>query len=296
MTDNTDSTDNNAEDPLVVVGAGVMGTAIAALAVGHGHPVRLIDHSPEACAAAPERIELHLRTARMMGALPAGGRLGRLTTAGTPDAAAGAAAVIEAVTEDPGEKAAVLAELAAAVRPGTLLISNTSGVPIEEMAGAVPHPEDLVGVHFMNPAYLIRTVEVILGPRSGAAAATAVRELLAGLGREGIVVGDGPGFVTSRLLHRMLNDAIEVVREGRAGPETVDALMRHCIGHRTGPLATADLIGLDNLADSLRVLHERTGDAAFRPSELLLEKVRRGELGRKSGRGFYTYDYEEITP
>ncbi|MFE0047367.1 3-hydroxyacyl-CoA dehydrogenase family protein [Streptomyces albireticuli] len=294
MTDNTDSTDNIAKDPLVVVGAGVMGTAIAALAVGHGHPVRLIDHSPEACATAPERIGLHLRTARMMGALPAGVSPGELTTAGTPDAAAGAAAVIEAVTEDPKEKAGVLAELAAAVRPGTLLVSNTSGVPIEEMADAVPHPEDLVGVHFMNPAYLIRTVEVILGPRSGAGAATAVRELLAGLGREGIVVGDGPGFVTSRLLHRMLNDAIEVVREGRAGPETVDALMSHCIGHRTGPLATADLIGLDNLADSLRVLHERTGDAAFRPSELLLDKVRRGELGRKSGRGFY--EYEEITP
>ncbi|MGK5629811.1 3-hydroxyacyl-CoA dehydrogenase family protein [Streptomyces sp. URMC 123] len=285
--------DNSADGPLVVVGAGVMGTAIAALAVGHGYRVTLIDHSPEARAAAPDTVELHVRTARMMGALPAGRPLGELTTAGTTDAAAGACAVIEAVTEDPGEKAAVLAALAAAAGPGTLLVSNTSGLPIDEMADALPRPEDLVGVHFMNPAYLITTVEVVLGPRSGDAAAAEVRKLLAGLGREGVVVGDGPGFVTSRLLHRMINDAIEVVHEGRAAPETVDRLMRGCIGHRTGPLATADLIGLDNLADSLRVMHARTGDAAFRPSALLLEKVRRGELGRKSGRGFY--DYEETT-
>ncbi|MFI9630386.1 3-hydroxyacyl-CoA dehydrogenase family protein [Streptomyces sp. NPDC052042] len=283
--------DNKTDEPLAVVGAGVMGTAIAALAVGHGHPVTLIDSSPQARDGAPDRVRLHLRTAQMMGTLPDGRPTGRLTLASTPDAAAEASSVIEAVTEDPKEKAAVLADLAAATSPGTLLVSNTSGVPIDELAGAVPRPEDLVGVHFMNPAYLIRTVEVILGPRTGDGAATAVHTLLAGLGRRGIVVGDGPGFVTSRLLHRMINDAIEVVREGRATPETVDALMRDCIGHRTGPLATADLIGLDNLADSLRVLHDRTGDTAFRPSELLLAKVRQGQLGRKSGRGFY--DYEE---
>ncbi|MFF7652560.1 3-hydroxyacyl-CoA dehydrogenase family protein [Streptomyces sp. NPDC007983] len=285
--------DNTADRPLVVVGAGVMGTAIAALAVGHGHRVILIDRSAEARAAAPDKVELHVRTARMMGALPADRPAGALTTAMGTDAAAGACAVIEAVTEDPEEKAAVLAGLAAAVSPGTPLISNTSGLPIDEMANAVPHPEDLVGVHFMNPAYLITTVEVVLGPRSGDAAAAEVQKLLAGLGREGIVVGDGPGFVTSRLLHRMINDAIEVVHEGRATPETVDRLMRDCIGHRTGPLATADLIGLDNLADSLLVMQARTGSESFRPSELLLEKVRRQELGRKSGRGFY--DYEEST-
>ncbi|MER6050154.1 3-hydroxyacyl-CoA dehydrogenase family protein [Streptomyces sp. NPDC001793] len=285
--------DNNAEGPLVVMGAGVMGTAIAALAVGHGYRVTLIDRSPEARAAAPDKVELQVRTARMMSALPSGRPMGELATADTTDAAADACAVIEAVTEDPGEKAAVLAGLAAAVSPGTLLISNTSGLPIDELAGAVPRPEDLVGVHFMNPAYLIATVEVVLGPRSGDAAAAAAQKLLAGLGREGIIVGDGPGFVTSRLLHRMINDAIELVHEGRAAPETVDRLMRDCIGHRTGPLATADLIGLDNLADSLLVMHARTGSEAFRPSELLLEKVRRGELGRKSGRGFY--DYEEST-
>ncbi|PPS67061.1 MULTISPECIES: 3-hydroxyacyl-CoA dehydrogenase family protein [Streptomyces] len=283
--------DNNSDESLAVVGAGVMGTAVAALAVGYGHTVTLIDSSPRAREDAPDRVRFQLRTARMMNALPEDRPPGSLTVAGTQDAAAGASAVIEAVTEDPKEKAAVLAGLAAATGPGTLLVSNTSGVPIEELGEAVPHPEDLVGVHFMNPAYLIPTVEVILGPRTGDAAATSVHTLLAGLGRRGIAVGDGPGFVTSRLLHRMINDAIELVREGRATPETVDALMRDCIGHRTGPLATADLIGLDNLADSLQVLHDRTGDTAFRPSELLLAKVRRGHLGRKSGRGFY--DYEE---
>ncbi|AKZ58645.1 putative dehydrogenase [Streptomyces ambofaciens ATCC 23877] len=285
--------DSKENSPLVVLGAGVMGTAIAALAVGHGHPVTLVDTSAGARAAAPDAVALHLRTARLMGALPHDRPPGELTVEEAPAAVATATAVIEAVTEDPERKAEVLADLASVARPGTLLVSNTSGVPIDELADAVPRPEDLVGVHFMNPAYVIPTVEVVLGPRSGEAAARATRDLLSGLGRRGIVVGDGAGFVTSRLLHRMLNDAIAVVHEGRATPETVDALMRDCIGHRTGPLATADLIGLDNLADSLRVMHERTGDPALRPSELLLDKVRQGLLGRKSGRGFY--DYQEAT-
>jgi methoxymalonate biosynthesis protein len=141
----------------------------------------------------------------------------------------------------------------------------------------------------MNPPYLIRTVEVIRGARTGEDTMAALGRVLAALDRQPVVVRDAPGFVTSRVLHPMINDAARVVEEGTASVEAVDALMEGCLGHPTGPLRTADLIGIDNLVDSLKVLYERTGDEGCRPCDLLLEKVRQGELGRKSGRGFYDY-------
>src|SRR5262249_14981073 len=152
---------------------------------------------------------------------------------------------------------------------------------------SLTRPEELVGVHFMNPPYLIETVEVIRGARTSKATMERVSSLLAALGRRAIIVGDAPGFVTSRILHPMINDAVRIVQAGTATVEAVDALMQGCLGHPTGPLRTADLIGLDNLIDSLRVLHERTGDDGCLPCELLLAKVQQGHLGRKSGRGFY---------
>ncbi|MEA2138959.1 MAG: methoxymalonate biosynthesis protein, partial [Solirubrobacteraceae bacterium] len=198
-------------------------------------------------------------------------------------------AVVESVTELPRVKARVLAEASAVVAPGTLLMTNTSGIPVDELADAVARPEDLVGTHFMNPPYLIRTVEVIRGPRSGDAAMAAVVELLEALGREGIVVGDGPGFVINRILQRTINEAARMVQEQLATPEAVDGLFTGCLGHASGPLATADLIGLDNVVDSLRVLRDRTGDAGYEPCELLLTKVGSGDFGRKTGRGFFDH-------
>jgi len=193
------------------------------------------------------------------------------------------------VTELAEVKAAALAEVSALVAPGTPVVSNTSSIPIDELADAVARPEDFIGTHFMNPPCLIPTVEVIRGKRTGDAVEATLTSVLAELGRTALVVADNPGFVTSRVLHPMLNDAIRVVREGTAPPETVDALFEGCLGHRTGPLRTADLIGLDNLADSLRVLYERTGDEGCKPDQLLLDKVQAGHFGRKTGRGFYDY-------
>lgn len=183
----------------------------------------------------------------------------------------------------------MLAELSATVRPGTPLVSNTSSIPIDELAGYAQRPHEVVGTHFMNPPYLIRTVEVIRGARTGEDTMLSLNRCLAALGREPIIVADAPGFVTSRVLHPMINDAARIVQEGTASVEAVDTLMENCLGHRTGPLRTADLIGIDNLVDSLKVLHERTGDDGCRPCDLLLEKVRLGHHGRKSGRGFYEY-------
>jgi len=141
----------------------------------------------------------------------------------------------------------------------------------------------------MNPSYLIEMVEVIRGPRTSEQTMAAVTALLGALGRRALVVQDAPGFVINRVLHPLINSAALLVEQGVASIEVVDGLLEGCLGHSTGPLRTADLIGLDNLADSLKVLYQRTADEACRPCDLLLAKVRAGDLGRKTGRGFYDY-------
>jgi len=186
-------------------------------------------------------------------------------------------------------KADVLAAASAATKGGTLFATNTSAIPVGELAAAVTDPAWLVGTHFMNPPYLVEAVEVVRGPDTSDEAMTAVHAMLAVLGRHAIVVGDGPGFVSNRILMRMINDAARMVAEGRAGPDALDEVFTGCLGHRMGPLATADLIGLDNVVDTLGVLHERTGDEAYRPCAPLLTAVREGRLGRKSGEGFHSY-------
>ena len=275
---------------LVILGAGVMGNGIATLALGNGVPVVLVDIADAILARARVRIERQLRHGQLLGAFPASRSAGALTTTtSTAAAAAGAVAVIEAVTEDAAAKAKVLSALSAMVTAGTPLISNTSSIPIGELARTVERPADLVGVHFMNPAYLVTMTELIAGPQTGDATVEAVAALLEAWGRRAVVVRDAPGFVTSRLLHPMINEAARIVGAGTATVEAVDKLMEGCLGHPTGPLRTADLIGLDNLADSLRVLSERTGNDNYLPCDLLLSKVAAGNLGRKTGQGFYEY-------
>ncbi|MCP2251343.1 methoxymalonate biosynthesis protein [Prauserella aidingensis] len=281
-------TEQSGDHRITVLGAGTMGVGITAVAVGHGVPVTVVDVDQTVLEAARNRIRAELRFARMMDALPEGER-GDLVLTTAVDDGADATAVIEAVTESAEVKAEALAGAATVVTPGTPLVSNTSSIPIDELADAVCRPGDVIGTHFMNPPYLIPLVEVIRGRRTDRAVETTLMSLLSAIGRTGRVVGDSPGFVTSRVLHPMINDAIRVVREGTADAETVDALFEGCLGHRTGPLRTADLIGLDNLADSLRVLHQRTGDEGCAPDPLLLDKVEAGLFGRKTGRGFYSY-------
>ena len=278
-------------DPVIaIVGAGVMGTGIATLVVGQGLPVVLVDIDEAVLEHARIEVTSGLRHAQLMGALPAERAPARLSTTLRLSDIAEAAAVIEAVTELPEKKAEVLTTISASVRPGTSLISNTSGIPIDELAAWVRRPGELIGTHFMNPAYLISMVEVIRGPRTAEETVQSVLSLLTRLCRRAVVVRDAPGFVTSRLLHPMINDAAQVVSRGTATVEDVDTLMQGCLGHPTGPLRTADLIGIDNLVDSLAAMHARNGDERCRPNDLLLDKVRRGELGRKSGRGFYVYE------
>ena len=283
---------DQADHRLAILGGGVMGTNIATLANGYGIPVVLVDVSEDLLARARQTMAQKSRHAQLMGALPPDRPRGELVISTSLHDVADATTVIEAVTELPETKAKVLAEASAIVRPGTTLISNTSCIPIDELASAVARADDLVGVHFMNPSYLIKMVEVIRGSRTSDSTMAAVTALLASLGREALVIRDSPGFVINRLLHPLINSAAMLVEEGVASAEVVDGLLEGCLGHSTGPLRTADLIGLDNLVDSLNVLYERRGDEGCRPCELLLGKVREGDLGRKTGRGFY--DYEKV--
>ncbi len=283
-------TDVNAPHRLAVIGAGVMGTGIAALATAYGIPVVIVDTDEEALRAAAWNVTRQVRTAQLLGRLRKDVPAGKLTTAGDIAEIAGSTAVVEAVTELPGVKYEVLAAVAGAVPPGTPLLTNTSAIPVAELAGAAGRPADVVGVHFMNPPYLIRAIEVVRGHGTGKAALAGVRALLSAMEREPIVVGDGPGFVINRILQRTINDAARLVAAGTASAAEVDLLFQGCLGHPTGPLATADLIGLDNVVDTLRVLRERTGDDAFAPCEFLLSLVAAGALGRKTGRGFHDYE------
>ncbi|WP_285640916.1 3-hydroxyacyl-CoA dehydrogenase family protein [Lentzea sp. NBRC 102530] len=274
---------------LAVVGAGVMGVGITTLAVGNGLRVVLLDNDQAALDKARHTVEFQLRHARMMGALPVDGVAGEVVTTTSMDELSGVDAVVEAIFEHKDTKTKVLAEVATVVGEDAPLITNTSGIPVDELAVALPRPEQLVGTHFMNPAYLIDLVEVVKGRYTSDATVAGLQALLRRLNRRAVVVRDSPGFVTSRLLHPMLNDAARLVGENVATAEDVDALMVGCLGHRTGPLRTADLIGLDNLADSLVALYERTGEQRYMPCEQLLAKVRDGDLGYKSGSGFYQY-------
>ncbi|MFK0247943.1 3-hydroxyacyl-CoA dehydrogenase family protein [Amycolatopsis azurea] len=273
---------------LAVIGAGVMGTNISTLALGHGVPVVLVDIDESVLDTAKATIAQKTRHAQLMGVLP-DRPAAELTTSTSLSSIADATTVVEAVTEVAEVKEKVLTEASRIVAPGTTLISNTSCIPIDEMAAWTARPEELVGVHFMNPSYLIKMVEVIRGPRTAPAVLDNAVGLLSVLGRESLVIEDSAGFVINRLLHPLINTAAMLVEEGVASVEVVDGLLEGCLGHSTGPLRTGDLIGLENLVDSLNVLYERRGDESCRPCDLLLQKVADGHLGRKTGRGFYDY-------
>jgi methoxymalonate biosynthesis protein len=274
---------------LAVIGAGVMGTNISTLAVSHGVDVVLVDLDESVLATAKKTIRQKLRHAQLMGVVPDDRPQGSLTTTVSLEDVADATTVVEAVVEVVEAKEKVLSAVSRIVRPGTTLISNTSCISIDEMAAWVARPEELLGVHFMNPSYMIKMVEVIRGTGTSPQILEAATDLLTVLGRESLVINDSTGFVINRLLHPLINTAAMLVQEGVASVEVVDGLLEGCLGHSTGPLRTGDLIGLDNLVDSLNVLYERRGDESCRPCDLLVQLVKDGHHGRKSGRGFYDY-------
>jgi 3-hydroxybutyryl-CoA dehydrogenase len=176
-----------------------------------------------------------------------------------------------------------------------IFAANTSAISITRIASVTDRPDRVVGTHFMNPVPLMPVVEVIRGYHTSEATLETTRALLAAMGKQAIVVKDWPGFVSNRVLMLTLNEAIWLVQDGVARAEDVDAIFRGCFGHKMGPLATADLIGLDTILDSLEVLYDSYKDPKFRPCPLLAQMVAAGIRGRKSGAGFFTYEASAAT-
>ena len=279
---------------ITVVGGGTMGNGIAHVAAQHGKRVRLVDLSDEVLASAIATITRNLDRQVKKDVLTASDKeaaLARIETSSDMSAAAeGVDLVVEAVPERAELKHAIFETLDAAAGPDTILASNTSSISITEIAGRTGRPDRVIGMHFMNPVPLMPLVEVIRGLSTSDETARATIELAEELGKTPVEVNDFPGFVSNRVLMPMINEAIFAYMEGVADPVAIDTVMKLGMNHPIGPLALADLIGLDTCLAILEVLHRELGDDRYRPCPLLRKYVAAGWLGRKSGRGFHAYD------
>lgn len=277
-----------------VIGAGVMGKDVAVTCAAHGYDVVVLDHDPAVVGAVPGQVRRLVRKYRMMSPATArwsadevGSRI-RVTT----DFADLATAdwVIENIIENVDAKERVYRRLSEEIGGGEVTVAaNTSCISITKLASFMPRPDLVIGMHFMNPVPLIDGVEVIRGVHTSDDTVKAADALVTSLGKQAIVVNDMPGFVSNRLSHLFMNEAAFLVQDGVADPDQIDAVFTLGYGHAMGPLKTADLIGLDTVVDSLAVLHQEFQDPKFRCCPLLKKMVAAGNLGQKSGQGFYSY-------
>ncbi len=275
-----------------VVGTGTMGAGIAEVAARAGCEVWMLDATPGAVALALDRIGRNLARQVERGALPEpdqAAALARLHPVREFAELAEVEFVIEAVVEHESTKTEVLATLDRIVPPEAVLASNTSSISITRLGAATTKPDRVVGMHFFNPVPVMQLVEIVRGVHTSDATVEATRQLAARLGKTPVEVRDYPGFVANRLLMPMINEAAYALMEGVATAEAIDQVMRLGLNHPMGPLALADLIGLDVCLDIMRVLHQGFGDDKYRPCPLLVNLVAAGYLGRKSGQGFYRY-------
>lgn len=276
------------------VGAGVIGTGVAQSLAQAGHEVVLVDVSGEALERARAEIARSVRMQRLVAprekAHDPAEVLGRIRCTLDYEELAPAGFVIENVTERWSVKEAVYRRLDRVCQPACILVANTSCFPITRLAALTARPERVIGIHFMNPVPLKRTVELIPGRHTAQATIDAAHLLLGSMGKDAIAVRDSPGFVSNRVLMLTINEAIFCVAEQVATAESIDLLFKRCFNQSMGPLETADLIGLDTVLDSLEVLHESFADPKYSPCPLLRDMVAAGLLGRKSGQGFHRYD------
>jgi 3-hydroxybutyryl-CoA dehydrogenase len=277
---------------VAVIGAGTMGAGIAQVFALAGCAVTMVDIAPGQLERAMATIDRSLQRLGEKGRISAEDRaqtLGRLRTGVDLEATAAADLAVEAVVEDAALKKATLRQLDALLSPQAILASNTSSISITGLAAAVGRPAQVVGMHFMNPVPLMQLVEVIRGLATSDETTAIAVETVKRLGKTPVVVNDAPGFVANRILMPMINEAIYTLMEGVAGAEAIDQVMTLGMNHPMGPLTLADLIGLDVCLAIMEMLHDDLGDGKYRPCPLLRRMVAAGYLGRKSGRGFYTY-------
>lgn len=275
-----------------VIGAGTMGHGIAQVAAQSGFDVVLVDVVADALARGRAQIESGLGRAVAKGRMTEDDRqtaLSRLATAGDLSALADADLVVEAVVERFEVKRQVFSELDLVCPAHAILATNTSSISITKLAATTKRPAQVIGMHFMNPVPVMKLVEIIRGLATHQEVYDAVEAASRAMGKTPVEVHDSPGFVSNRVLMPMINEAIFCLYESVGKPEAIDEVMKLGMNHPMGPLALADLIGLDVCLDILRVLESGFGDPKYRPCPLLVKMVDAGMLGRKSGRGFYDY-------
>lgn len=278
-----------------VIGAGTMGNGIAHVFAAAGIETQLVDAAPDALERATAAIEKNLARQVKKGQIDAGearAALARIRTTTEFEGVSDCGLVVEAVPESREIKQAVFRELADRAASEAILATNTSSISITELAAGVPRPDRFIGMHFMNPVPVMQLVEVIRGLETSNDTLNEVSELCRRIGKVPIEVADYPGFVSNRLLMPMINEAVFCLMEGVAAPEAIDGVMKMGMNHPMGPLALADLIGLDTCLSIMRVLHRDLGDDKYRPCPLLVKYVAAGRFGRKSGRGFYAYSMD----
>ena len=275
-----------------VLGAGQMGAGIAQVASCSGYPVTMVDIDEDAVDRGMGSIQSSLQRIVSKGRMELKDSqvaMELITRSTNRLDFSECDLVVEAIPEILKLKLEIFSELDAICREDTILATNTSSISIESIAKATNRPDRVIGMHFMNPVPIMRLVEVINGPKTLVEVTDTVVSVAESMGKVALLCNDSPGFVSNRILCPMINEAILTLEEGVAEPEAIDGIMKLGMNHPIGPLALADLIGLDTVLHIMRVLHDGLGDDKYEPASLLVSMVEEGKLGRKTGKGFYKY-------
>lgn len=278
---------------IAIIGAGIMGSDVALTFAAYGHNILLKDNNPKVLHAVGQITRQNIRKYKMMTASArcwdSDVIMNRINIVDDYEQFADVEWVVENIVEDYEAKKILYIELNKICDRNTKFAVNTSCISITKIAMGMDCPENVIGMHFMNPVPLKDGIEVIRGYHTSTSTIQDAEELVNSIDKKAIVVNDMPGFVSNRLSHLFMNEAAYLIQDNVAKPEQVDAIFKMGYGHKMGPLETADLIGLDTLVNSLEILYEEYQDSKFRCCPLLKKMVYAGLLGRKSGKGFYTY-------